>query len=113
MRRDPRCYLYDIQQAVRAIQEFIEGLTYADYERSLMVRSAVERQVTIIGEALTKLASAAPEVAAGVGGHRRVIAFRNVVVHEYADIDDRLVWEILRDHLPQLDRDVTDALGAG
>lgn len=46
MRRDPKRYLYDIEQAINAIREFTSGKTLSDYQSELMLRSAVERQVT-------------------------------------------------------------------
>lgn len=52
MRRDPKLYLYDIQQAIR---EFTAGKTLADYQNALMMCSTVERQVVIIAEVLHKL----------------------------------------------------------
>jgi uncharacterized protein with HEPN domain len=55
MERDPRAFLWDVQQAVIAIQQFIHGMDAASYADSILVRSAVERQFEIIGEALNRL----------------------------------------------------------
>lgn len=58
-----------------------------------MLKSAVERQFQIIGEALNRLRRVDPETAQAVPDLRRIVAFRNVLVHGYATIDDALVWE--------------------
>jgi uncharacterized protein with HEPN domain len=52
MKRDPRAYLWDAKQAVDAIRQFTSGKSLADYVTDQMLRSAVERQFEIIGEAL-------------------------------------------------------------
>ena len=60
-----------------------------------MLRAAVERQCEIIGEALTKLAWFDPPLAGRISEHRRIIAFRNILIHGYADVDHRLVWDVV------------------
>ena len=51
MRLEIKKYLYDIQYAIGLLKEFTDSKTSADYERNTMMRSAVERQFEIIGEA--------------------------------------------------------------
>jgi uncharacterized protein with HEPN domain len=41
---------------------------------------------------------------------RRIIAFRNLLIHGYADIHDRLVWDIVDTKLPLLRREVAALL---
>ena len=55
MPRDLRKYFYDIEQACKLLAEFTSGKTFADYTTDAMLRSAVERQFEIIGEALSWL----------------------------------------------------------
>ncbi len=57
-----------------------------------MLRAAVERQFEIIGEALNRLSQIAPKVAEQATDRRRIISFRNILIHGYAEIDDRVVW---------------------
>jgi uncharacterized protein with HEPN domain len=75
-----------------------------------MLRSAVERQFEIIGEALAKLAKIDQETATLISEHRRIIAFRNILIHGYAQIDDRLVWGVLDSKLPALSQEVKKLL---
>lgn len=67
-----------------------------------MVRAAVERKFEIIGEALAQLARLDPALAARVPEYRRIIAFRNVIIHGYATVDDGEVWRIAMTLLPGL-----------
>ena len=66
-----------------------------DYEADAMLRAAVERQFEISGEALAQVAKLDEELASRIGQHRRIIAFRNILIHGYADVDDRLAWDII------------------
>lgn len=59
-----------------------------------MLRSAVERQFEIIGESLNRLSRTDAVTAARIPDLRRIVTFRNVLVHGYATIDDVLVWEV-------------------
>jgi uncharacterized protein with HEPN domain len=59
MQHDPRAYLWDVQQAAEAIDEFTAGLDAARYAENALVRAAVERQFRIIGEALNRLSQVA------------------------------------------------------
>ena len=56
-----------------------------------MLRSAVERQFEIVGEALSQLAKAAPELAAQIPDLPRIVAFRNILRHGYAVVDNTIV----------------------
>jgi uncharacterized protein with HEPN domain len=102
MRLESRKYVHDIQQAARRVAEFTAGKQLADYRSDALLRSAVERQFEIIGEALAQLVKQDEKAAARITEHRRIIAFRNILIHGYADIDDRLVWDIIQAKLPML-----------
>lgn len=106
MRLETKKYLFDIQKAGRLVTEFIAGRDFADYTRDPLLRSAVERQLEIVGEALSKLAKTDPETVAKVTEHGRIIAFRNILIHGYAEVDNRVVWGVLEAKLPTLLREV-------
>lgn len=110
MRLEARKYLYDIQRAAGLLREFTDGKTFADYESDAMLRSAVERQFEVIGEAMAQLARTDEPVADRISQYQRIIAFRNVLIHGYADVDDRLVWDVIHTNLPSLCRDVDTLL---
>ena len=109
MQLEAQKYLYDIQKAASLLNEFVTGKTFDDYQRDAMLRAAVEREFEIIGEAMTQLAKVDEAVADGISEYQRIIAFRNVLIHEYADVDDRLVWDVVETKLPTLVREI-DAL---
>jgi uncharacterized protein with HEPN domain len=112
MQRDARCYLWDALKAAEAIQAFLRGKTYEAFIEDNLLRSAAERQLQIIGEALSKLAKVDPQVASNVAELRRIIAFRNILVHGYAAIDYDTVWRLIQDKLPELQTNLTILLRA-
>jgi len=102
MDRDPRAYLWDARESADAIAEFVRGRTLDDYLADRMLRSAVERQFEIIGEALRQLEKTAPNLARELPELPQAIAFRNILIHGYTAIDDRTVWRTVQESLPAL-----------
>lgn len=94
------------------MQQFTASKQLADYELDPMLRAAVEREFEIIGEALAQLAKLDPALAARITEYRRIIAFRNILIHGYAEVDDRLVWDVVETKLPLLRREVAALLVA-
>jgi uncharacterized protein with HEPN domain len=103
MRRDSRALLADAQDAVRHILEFVRDRDLDDYLGDAMLRSAVERQFEILGEALRRLRLVDPELTDRIPDLRRIIDFRNILAHGYEVIDDVLVWRTIRDDVPSLE----------
>ena len=95
-------YLYDIQYASALLAQFVQGQTWPDYEANAMLRSAVERQFEVIGEALAQLAKRDAVLVQRISEYRNIIAFRNVLIHGYAEVDDKLVWDVVQTRLPPL-----------
>ena len=110
MQLEAKKYLYDISEAGRLIASFTQDKAFADYERDAMLRSAVERQFEIIGEALAQLARLEQGLAERISDHRRIIAFRNILIHGYTQVDNRIVWDIVRSNLPILRQQVAELL---
>jgi uncharacterized protein with HEPN domain len=111
MRLEAKKYIYDIREAAKLLSEFTAGKTFADFAREPMLRAAVEREFEIMGEALSQLARLDSQLAAGITDYRRIIAFRNILIHGYADVDDRLVWDVVETKLPVLRQEIEALLG--
>jgi uncharacterized protein with HEPN domain len=109
--RDARVCLADILAAAQAIRGFVEGETLETYVKDLKLRSAVERQLEIIGEALSQGRSADADLIDHIAHARSIIGFRNRLIHGYALVDDEIVWGNV-ELLPELERDVRRALRA-
>jgi len=110
MPRDARAYLVDIIDSCDAIAHAVRGLDLARYESNRLVRSSVEREFIIIGEAAATLARIAPGVFDSITRARRIVDFRNQLTHEYPTVDDALVWAIVEHDVPLLHRECTSLL---
>ncbi len=110
---ETRKYLYDIQQACQRLVEFTAGKTLSGYKTDNMLRAAVERQFEIAGEALNQMLKRYPELATEITSHRRIIAFRNRLIHGYASLDDDVVWGVLEEGLPRLRVEINELLARG
>jgi uncharacterized protein with HEPN domain len=65
-------------------------------------RSAVERQLEIIGEALKHLRNGDPETAQHIPDITRIIGLRNILAHGYTMVDDAVVWSAASQRVPEL-----------
>ncbi len=96
-------YLWDMLDAARAIQNFVLPHSFEEYKSDRMLRGAVERHIEIIGEAASRVSrgfqAAHPEIP-----WRQIVAQRNILAHEYGEIDDSLVWRVATDRIPELIR---------
>ena len=108
---EARAYLHDIEQATVLIDQFRQSKTFDDYLSDPMLRSGVERQLEIIGEALNRLRRTDRPTADRISEYEQVIAFRNVIAHGYDVIEDNVVWDFIHDELPPLHAQVIALLG--
>lgn len=102
MQPEAPALIWDARRAAGRVLEFVAGRSWDDYQQDVMLRSAVERQFQIIGEALNRLSKVDSATAVRVPDLARIVAFRNVLVHGYAQIDDALVWEVASTRVPEL-----------
>jgi uncharacterized protein with HEPN domain len=94
MPRSPLAYLLDIVDACVAIESFIAGADLETYRASPVIRSAVERQLILIGEAVGSLLRLEPGLSERISDARRIVDFRNQLAHDYAAVNDAVVWAI-------------------
>ena len=106
-------YLWDARRAAERIARFTAGRSFDDYLADEMLRAAVERQFEVIGEAFTGLRRADPALASAIPDLPRIVAFRNILIHGYATVDDRLVWGVVERDLAGLQGAIARLLGEG
>jgi len=111
MPHDERAYLADIIEACNAITGAVSGLKLNDYETNRLVRSSVEREFIIIGEAMAALYRVAPRTFDAITRARRIVDFRNQLTHEYPTVDNALVWAIIEHDVPLLLKESMTLMG--
>ena len=100
--RNPQKYLYDIIDCCEFLLDFTKDKTIADYKNDRAFRSAAERELQIIGEAITQLDTISPETADKISDHRNIIGFRNILVHGYDSLNPDTVWNVIEVKLQSL-----------
>jgi uncharacterized protein with HEPN domain len=93
--------IHDMLESIQGIEKATKGKSYRDYQRSWVLRSAVERGIEVISEASRHLARELKsrhkyvrwQDIAGIG---------NILRHEYQRVDSQIVWKAVRDDLPAL-----------
>jgi uncharacterized protein with HEPN domain len=73
----------------------VDGINLDDYCNSRLIRSSVEREFTITGEALSQLSRRDVDLFAQIDQAPQIISFRNKLTHEYVTINDQLVSEVI------------------
>ena len=102
MHADARKLLWDARRAAERVAHFTAGKTFAEYGSDDLLRSGVERQLAIVGEALNQLRQIDRATAEKIPELSRIVGFRNVLVHGYATIDNRIVWGIVEANIGPL-----------
>jgi uncharacterized protein with HEPN domain len=93
--------LWDILGAARRATEFVQGKTFPDYEANPLLQYAVERALEIVGEAASRLSEDFRKGHPEIPWHK-IKGQRNILIHEYGEIDHALVWSVVSEHLPIL-----------
>lgn len=102
--------MHDAAAACDLITTFTSDASLDTYRGNPMLRSAVERQLEIVGEALRAAAEIDPDMDRQITGLARIIALRNRLAHAYAAIADEVVWGIVEGSLPALRRELAAIL---
>lgn len=110
MERDINTHLYDIMQSCQHIQSFTQRLNFQSYTSNDLIRSAVERQFIVIGEALNRIKRLDLTVYDRIRYADQIVGFRNILVHGYDVISDQLVWQIVQSNLTELAEDCQSLL---
>ena len=101
MSRNYGLYLDDIVTAVNAIQRYTTGYDFEQFAADARTFDAVLHNLVVIGEAASKLPKEVQDQAPA-GEWRKIVALRNIVVHEYFGINPLIVWDVIVSKLPGL-----------
>lgn len=103
--RDHRLYFDDILEASKRIDAYIEGLSIAKFKKSTLVADAVVRNLEIIGEAIKHIPAQIREKHPEIEW-KKIAGLRDILAHEYFGIDLDVVWDIIKNKLPNLRKQI-------
>jgi len=110
MERETAKYLVDVRDAAAALSRFVANRSRDDYLQDQLLRSGVQWQFAVIGEAISQLAKIDHDTAERITDYRQIISFRNILIHGYGEVNDEAVWLRIEQHLPILISDVNQLL---
>ena len=110
MPRSVAAYLADVIDACDAIDAVLSDVDLQTYQVQRVIRSAVEREFILIGEAVASIRRLRPDIADGISNTRMIVGFRNLLAHDYAAVDDETVLGFATDDLPLLRRECAELL---
>ena len=110
MDKEVKTWLFDILNAILEIESFVldQPKDFEVFKKDLRTRRAVERNIEIIGEALSRTVSAEGNLA--ISNARKIVDTRNRIIHGYDSVSDEIIWGILTQHLPKLKIEVEKLL---
>ena len=102
-------FIWDMLQAIAKIQQFTANLSFEDYLDSVLVQSAVERQLEILGEAAGRISPDFQSTHSDINW-RGIIGLRNILIHRYDDIQQQVVWKVVVSNLVPLRTQLEECL---
>lgn len=100
-KRDVRLFIQDMLDAIDKVERYINSLDRGAFARNELVLDAVVRNLEVIGEAARQIPEDFRKLHPSIPW-RRVVGFRNIVIHEYFAVDPDEVWIIAKEQLPAL-----------
>lgn len=109
MPRDIVLYIEDIIESTENIFSYVKGLSFTEFERDQKTIDAVIRNFQIIGEAARKLPEELTNNYPDIQW-RRIIAMRNLIIHQYFGVEMSVVWATIKDDLPLFQKQIKKLL---
>jgi uncharacterized protein with HEPN domain len=98
-------FLFDIEQSIANIELFTAEIeSFEDYANDKLIRRATEREIEIIGEAMNRILKIDPSIE--ISSAREIVSTRNKIIHGYDEVDDIVLYAIVKKHLKILREDI-------
>ena len=111
MDNEIKSWFYDILNAIMEIESFFNDTPkeFIKYQSDLRTQRAVERNIEIIGEALSRIVKRDETIV--ITNSRKIVDTRNRIIHGYDSVSDDVIWGIVIRHLPILQTEIQKLLG--
>ena len=105
MQPEVKIWLLDIKISVEEIWDFLPGKRdFYSFQKDVKTRKAIERNIEIIGEALNRVLKVYPDIR--ISESRKIVDTRNRIIHGYDSVSADVVWLIINNYLPTLEKEI-------
>lgn len=110
MNPEIKTWLFDILQSIKEIESYYTDRPkiFAEYQKDIKTKRAVERNIEIIGEAVNRILK--EDKTFEINNAQQIIGTRNRIIHGYDRVSDDMIWSIVINHLPKLKTEVEELL---
>lgn len=108
-KRDANILLKDMLESIELIKKYVSGLTFEQFNKDQMVKDAVVRNLSIIGEAGNRVPVEFKDKYNFIEW-KRIIGLRNIIIHDYFGIDYEIIWRVIEKHLDPLQKSLEEIL---
>ena len=109
MRDELKRYLEDVLHSILMVETFKANVvSFQQYESNDLIKSAIQWQLSVIGEALNNALKMEPTLS--ITNARKVVDMRNKLIHGYDEVEDTVVWNVIVKYLPLLKEEVLQLL---
>lgn len=110
MDKEIKVWLFDILNSILEIESFVdfEETNFQDYSSDVKTKRAVERNLEIIGEAVNRISKKDENLE--ITNKSKIISVKNKIIHGYDQVSDELIWSIITQYLPVLEKEVRQYL---
>lgn len=100
-------YLFDIENCISNIELFMAPIgSYSAFEKNILVRRAVEREIEIIGEAMNRILKINANIE--ISNAKKIVGTRNKIIHGYDEVDAGVIYAIVKKSIPALKKEINN-----
>ena len=110
MDNDVKIWIYDILTSINEIESYYLDVPkmFKIYKNDLKTKRAVERNIEIIGEAMSRILKQDNKIE--ISNSRKIVDVRNRIIHGYDSVSDDVIWGIVVKNLPILQKEIENLL---
>jgi len=109
MPRDYNAYLKDILDAIRKIENYTKAISFDDFVENELITDGVVRNLEVIGEAVKNIPEDVKDKKPEVEW-KKIAGLRDILIHDYFGIDEDIVWDTVKNKLPELKEKINELL---
>lgn len=107
MPREYKAYLEDILEAIRKIEKYTENISMEDFAKDELIQDGVVRNLEIIGEAVKNIPEDIKNRKSQVAW-KKIAGLRDILIHGYFGIDVDIVWDVVKNKIPELKQKISE-----